>query len=204
MKRAFPILFFAAVVAAQAAEHLPTITLSEALASQGRAGVAVLSEGYRGELRVIARTGIASQLPERDPVETIEFSHVHFDHRGVGGHHKPVLALVVGGRRGYRRPAVHLGHIPSIKSMRTFKHIADFERVFGKFREVTDGWGLGDGTMHSSCYWTGFTLQPNGSLRVVSVFLHTSHRGKSSNIDGAVLREGFFKPTGKSPQPKKR
>jgi hypothetical protein len=136
--------------------------------------------------------------------EMVEFSHVHFGDRGIGQRTSPVLSIVIGqpGLSSYTLPAVRLRAIPSIEQLKAFQRIEDFERVFGEFRGMTDAWG-GGGEIHSGLYWTGFTTQRDGSLRVVSVFLHTLISADPVRIEGAHFCEGVVTPTGKPPQPER-
>jgi len=157
------------------ATNIRPVSLPEALASRGRAGYAPLIEGYRGELRFVASTGRFAKLEHRLEPETLEFNKVNFDNRGVGALSKPAFAIIVPGPTTFRRPAIHLNEIPSIDRLKEFQLVADFERTFGEFRGLPDGWGGHDG-IHDSRGWTGFTLQPDGSARVVSVFVHTLYR----------------------------
>src|SRR5437588_5430835 len=150
MSRMVLTFLFAALVTVRGADHLPTVTLSAAVASTGRTGNAALSEGYRGKLHIVARTGVAANLRQGNQAETVEFTHIHYDDRGVGARCKPALAIVVANPAGYRFPAIYIKEIPSINRLKEFTRIEDFEHVFGQFRSITDAWCNLGGDMHGS------------------------------------------------------
>ena len=176
-------------------QHAP-VALAEALAAHGRTGYVQLSETYRGDLQEVYRTGIAVGLDPSKP-ETLEFNHIDYQDRGMGSMSKPVFTIMEGGRDTYTAPATYDKDLPSLETVKTLKTVGDFEKVFGESRGFSDAQPGEDGT-RSSLNWMAFSMQPDGSLRVVEVFLFTLIRGNDTSIEGETISEGIFKPTGKS------
>jgi len=179
-----------------AADPAP-VALKEALKAKDRTGYVPLAETYRGELREVARTGSAKELETGKP-EVAEFTYLDYQNKGIGNRWKPVLTIMVGNPLGYSFPVTYAQDLPETAAIKKLKTVADFEKVFGDFRGWTDAWG-GTNEWHSSLNWSAFTMQPDGSLRVVSAFIFTVIQGKVTSIDGVILSEGVFKPTGKAP-----
>ncbi len=176
-----------------------TVALDKVVTNTQREGLVLLEQGYMGSFTFAEGSFL---VDERDK-KKFEFTHACMNDRGIGGRSPKAQTIVVGIDSGdnqlsCRAPAIYVKKIPALKELMSFETIADFEKVFGSFCGITDGWGS-EAEMHSSVGWLGFTPMEDGSIRVISVFLWTVNRGKGWEIDHRRIGEGTFKPTGKPP-----
>ena len=142
-------------------------------------------------------------IPDGEP-KSSEFTHARLNDQGIGTRHPKKQTIVIGyGTRKknipYSSPSTYIKKIPSAADLMKLKNIADFEKIFGPFRRMTDAWGSKN-EMHSPQGWMGFTTSSDGSIRVVSVFLWTVNKGKGYQIEHRKISAGIFKPTGKPPK----
>ena len=216
MNRHRTIMMVAVLVCSLArADQGLTSGLAMALKGSRTNGVAGLTEGYRGELKTVFRWGVAARVKDEHPRETMEFTHLDFDDRGVGNRCPPVRSILVGladprtgEMKGYRAPTVFIPNLPTTELLMKKRTIAEFKEVFGEIRSVTDGWGLPT-EMHSSVSWLGFVPTQTNAIRVVSVFLFTVRKRETVKqkptwtVDGITIEEGVFMTTGRKPKMEK-
>ena len=178
-------------------------TIQELVSNTNRFGVVLLDQGYRGE-----DTKVYDEVPGWKHDGVAEFTHAWFNERGVGNRSAPTPGIAIGisrnGESGqpvrrFRAIATYRETIPSFEELKRMPAIKDFERAFGPFRGITDGWGS-PGERHSSLNWLAFTPSSVGSIRVVSVFLHTVDRGNGWEIERRDISEGMFRATGHAPR----
>ena len=162
----------------------------------------LLSQGYRGELRTVLRTGLARELKSTvtgeyspPPVETIEYTHVGEFGPLSAMIKERALCLFVGARdkrdpasNRYSFPTLYISNLPTLEYLKGLNSVEEYEAVFGR---LTDGHEWTAGRM-------AFSLNADGSVRVVDITLLL--RFPQTTIQGTILREGIFKPTGKPPQ----
>ena len=193
-----PLLILSLSIYAKAAE---TVTIDKVATNTQREGrLVLLDQGYIGSFTFTEGSYL---VDERDK-KKFEFTHANLNDRGLGNRFPKAQSIVVGidssdNRISYRSEATYAKKIPSLKDLMAFKTVADFEKVFGSFRGMTDCWGSLE-EMHSSVGWMGFSLMDDGSIRVVDVFLWTVNRGKGWEIDHRRIGDGIFKPTGRIPR----
>jgi hypothetical protein len=181
------------------------VTLRELITNSSRSGTYLLNQGYRGKF-----TKIYEEVPTPGQKnKATEFTHALFNDRGVGNRSPaaPTLAIGVSWKQADGRPvlgsrahATYQKTIPDFGELKTTRNIKDFQNIFGAFRGITDGWGSRE-EMHSSLGWLAFTIQKDGSIRVVHVFLHTVDNGNGWEIWKRDIKEGIFRPTGRPPKP---
>ena len=186
--------------------------LPTALASQRTQGIARLTQGYKGEMKTVFRSGVAEMIHETEDAEPMEFSHFNFNDRGTDGRAPRMKSFVVGlvdpgtGRlKGSRAAATFIRDLPPAAVLQTYHSGREFERVFGPFRATAAESGP-PGDRRSSVDWMAFTPAPDGAVRVTSVFLFTLRRRVSASqtedsVEGMVIQEGVFRPTGCPPRP---
>ncbi len=168
--------------------------LQELLDDDQAVGMVLLREGFIGSLK-----------DDRDATESsldhFEFTHVLVARNNIDG--TAQKTLVVGEKNSqperFRATTLHLKDLPSLGTIKKLKNISDFESIFGKAEGPRTGIRF-DGATRSTMGWMGFTLNKDGTLLVVSVFLHTIDRGDGERIDTKNIRTGIFRPTGLPPK----
>lgn len=177
------------------------LTIRQVVANKGREGIHLLDQGYRGEFTKRFNEDGRDVGPDSEPFEYTHASFPTSKHPSISDDDLPINEIVVGlqerastGGFAYRAPTVAVDKMPAFDELKKLRDISDYEKVFGKFRGFTDGWGM-NGEWHSSQGWMGFTPLESGDIRVVSVFLHTENKGDGWKISTRRVREGLFKPT---------
>ena len=177
-------------------------TLQELLNDINRSDVVLLDQGYRGEF-----TKVYDEVPSGER-GVAEFTHAWFNQRGVGNRSAATPTIAIGISRKeengqsvptFRALAAYKKTIPDFEDLKKMPKIKDFETAFGLFRGIIDHWGS-PGEKHSSLGWLAFSLSSGGSIRVVSVSLHTVDKGNGWEIYKRDISEGVFYPTGHPPK----
>ena len=183
------LLLLLAMAAFNDAKSAPEmISIEKAIEPSQRTGSARLTHAYRGVMRIAAVTGGANAICIQMAFVPATYTHACFDYRPHGSDEKPVVAIAEGkpkpGASLVQAHVFYAREIPSIERLGRFKKTEQFAQLGGNLQGTATKVGFG------SANWGGFTLEADGSIRVVNAVLFFD----AETVTGGYFQEGIFKP----------
>jgi hypothetical protein len=175
------------------------IAIDEVINNKNRNGQILLKQGYKGQLKV----KVGEELVQHDFKKVFEFTHAILNDRGDLLEAPRAQGICVGidvgpNKSSYRFTTIYADSLPDIDLVTSAGTMADLIKLLGTPRSTIPG-DAKEGERIASSEWNLFTLNGDGSIDVISVFVISRMQKEQWIITDKRVAQGVFRPTAVKP-----